>query len=203
MPYILGITGNIATGKSTAADFFKERGVPVWSADFAVHDLYENDKDLIKSFRSFMPKAVIADKIDRTKLRQELINNPNILQKLEAIVHPKTATHRDSFLKIHKNAMMVIFDIPLLYEKNLAYLVDGVLVMAIDKETQKKRALKRKTLNENQLDVIMKNQMPLKEKTSMADFVIESLSLDHVNNEIEKLYNRIKKQSHDNARNRS
>src|SRR5580658_6108785 len=95
-PFVLCLTGSLGMGKSTAAKFFAEQGVPVHDSDAVVHALYE--VEAVPLVDAAFPGATTAGKIDRTKLAPMVVNNPAALARLEAIVHPLVATAREQFL---------------------------------------------------------------------------------------------------------
>lgn len=179
-------------GKTTTANFFKQEGIPVWNADLAVHELYENDGEIIKALRKILPNAIIDDKIDRSVLRAEFSKTPELLSSWESVIHPAVAKHRERFLNTHADADIVVLDIPLIYEKNMQDQFDAVLVVSIDEAEQRRRVLARGTMTEAQFEHILAKQVPDEEKRKKADFVIETKSLSFVDQQVQDLIARIR-----------
>ena len=174
MPYLLGLTGSIGTGKSTTARVFASFGVAVWSADEVVHWLYENDAETIQAIERILPEAIENNAVHRPHLRHELQKNPALFPQIEQILHPRLKTHRADFIKTEeaKGQKLLVFDIPLLYETGAEAWLDGVLVVTIDAPTQEARVMARGTLDKEQFALLLARQMPDAQKRSRADFVI-------------------------------
>lgn len=176
-PYILGLTGSIGSGKSTTAAMFAEAGVPVWDADAVVHDLYTRDKALITEIGALAPGSVVNGAVDRQKLKDRIKGDPDLLNRLEAAVHPRVQQHREAFLA-EQTGPLVVLDIPLLYEIGADVICDGVLVVTTSPDEQRRRVLERGSMTADTLDMILSKQLPLAEKAARADFLIESKSLE-------------------------
>ncbi len=174
MPYLLGLTGSIGTGKSTTARVFASLGVAVWSADEVVHWLYENDAETIQAIKRILPEAIENNAVHRPHLRHELQKNPAFFPQIERILHPRLKTHRADFIKTEtaKGQKLLVFDIPLLYETGAEAWLDGVLVVTIDVATQEARVMARGTLDKAQFALLLARQMPDAQKRERADFVI-------------------------------
>src|SRR5436189_283001 len=114
--FILGLTGSIGMGKSTTAGFFREAGVPVHDSDTVVHRLYEGEA--VAPVEAAFPGVTVDGKIDRTKLSEKLVGNPDAIRKLEAIVHPLVREVSARFLAEQKakGARVAVLDVPLLFE---------------------------------------------------------------------------------------
>jgi dephospho-CoA kinase len=172
--YRLGLTGSIATGKSTALKAFSELGIPTFSSDDAVHALYEGEA--VGPVGLVFPGVVHKGRVDRKALAAELVERPERLKELEAIVHPMVRARMKAFLTKAEadGAELAVVDIPLLYETGFDYGLDGVAVTAVDTETQRERALARPGMTVDKLATILARQMPQAEKVRRADFVIDS-----------------------------
>ncbi len=168
---ILGLTGSLAAGKSTVAQLFRDRGIPVHAADEAVHRLYEGEA--VDAVQAAFPQAVNAGRIDREKLKNLLVSQQD-WQKLEAIVHPLVHRDREAFLAKAREdgARLVLFDIPLLFETGNEKLCDAVIVVSAPYEVQKARALDRKTMSLETFEALLARQMNDAEKRRRAHFVI-------------------------------
>jgi dephospho-CoA kinase len=172
--YRLGLTGSIATGKSTALNAFAELGIPTFSSDTAVHALYEGEA--VEPVGQVFPGVVHDRRIDRRALAARLVENPERLKELEAIVHPMVRARIRAFLSAAEaeGADLAVVDIPLLFETGFDYGLDGVAVTTVDTETQRERALARPGMTVDKLRTILARQMPQDEKVRRADFVIDS-----------------------------
>jgi dephospho-CoA kinase len=154
-PFILGLTGSIGMGKSAVAAMFRELGVPVFDADEAVHELQGPD-------------------VDRIKLGAAVFGDTAKLKRLEAIVHPAVGAMRAGFLEENAAAPLIVFDIPLLFEKGGFDMVDQVAVVSAPAEMQRARVLARPGMTEEKFEQILKLQVPDSEKRARADHVIDT-----------------------------
>ncbi len=193
MPYLLGLTGSIGTGKSTTARVFANLGVAVWSADEVVHWLYENDAQTIQAIGDILPEAIENNAVHRPHLRHELQKNPTLFPQIEQILHPRLKTHRADFIKTEaaKGQKLLVFDIPLLYETGAEAWLDGVLVVTIDAPTQEARVMARGTLDKAQFALLLARQMPDAQKRGRADFVITTDSHESVKRKVAELIKQI------------
>jgi dephospho-CoA kinase len=171
---IIGLTGSIASGKSTSLKFFKKQGFFVWSADQIVHQLFK-DKKVIEHFQGHFPEALEKDEVNRKILGEIVFNAPHRLKILESILHPLVNQNRLQFIKfLKRNRLSGVFEIPLLFETHQEKNFDCVIVVDIQKSLQKARALKRSSLTTTQFENILKNQMPPALKKKKADYIINA-----------------------------
>ncbi|MBV9881416.1 MAG: dephospho-CoA kinase [Sphingomonadaceae bacterium] len=169
---VLGLTGSIGMGKSAVARMFAEEGVPVFDADAVVHRLQGQDGALVAAIEAQFPGTTGTGGVDRTALAEQVLAEPAALKRLEALVHPAVAREREAFLAAHREAPVVVLDIPLLFEKGGAELVDKVAVVSADPEIQRLRTLARAGMTPEKFLRILEHQMPDAEKRARADFVI-------------------------------
>lgn len=177
---VLGLTGSIGMGKSTTARFFSDYGVPVHDADAAVHALYEGKAVPLVGER--FPDAIVAGRVDRARLAEQVLGRPEALKALEAIVHPLVRAAELEFLAAHrkKGTPLVVLDIPLLYETGGEQRVDRVLVVTAPEEVQRERVLARPGMTPERLQNILDTQVPDAEKRRRADFVLDTgQGMDH------------------------
>lgn len=191
--YVLGLTGSIASGKSTAASYFRAAGVPVWDADTAVARIYAHNRDVISRVSEICPEAAGEGIIDRDGLRRCIRTTPSLLGKIEAIVHPLVRADRDAFIEraAESGSRLVVCEIPLLFETGAETSCDGVLAMVTTPEERRRRALARPGMSEETLNVLLRRQVSDEERLSRADFVIESGSFSSVEREVGALIDRI------------
>ena len=190
--FILGLTGSIGMGKTTTANIFSEFGVPVWNADAVVHELYSSDKVAIEKISKLAPDATARGFVDRNLLQKALIERPELLKSIEAVIHPLVAADRAKFLKENAEKTLVVLDIPLIYEKNNEDLCDAILVVSVDENTQKERVLSREGMTAERFEYILSRQVPDAEKRKNADFVIETKSIDQTRRDVQKLLEEIR-----------
>jgi dephospho-CoA kinase len=173
-PFVLCLTGSLGMGKSTAARFFAEAGVPVHDADAAVHALYEGEA--VAAIEQAFPGSTANGKVDRTKLAAIVLNDGAALARLEAIVHPLVSGSTEKFLADTQacGAKVVVLDVPLLFEAGLERRCDAVVVVSAPPEVQRRRALGRPGMTEEKFAAILAKQLPDAEKRHRADFVLDS-----------------------------
>ncbi|ARC87197.1 dephospho-CoA kinase [Rhodovulum sp. MB263] len=177
-PRLLGLTGSIGMGKSTTAALFREKGVPVWDADAVVHGLYAEGGAAVKPIGDLCPEAIRHGAVDRDALKAWIAREPEALMRIEAVVHPLVAADRQAFIARHREARLLVLDIPLLFETGAEKWLDAVLVVTAPPGVQRARVLERPGMTGAQLDAILARQMPDAEKRARADHVIETLTLD-------------------------
>lgn len=171
---ILGLTGSIGMGKSTAASMLRRLGCPVHDADATVHRLYARNGKAVPRIAALFPEAVKNGAVDRAALGAAVLGKPEALKVLEAAVHPLTRADADSFLKrnARRRVPVVVMDIPLLFETGGQDRVDAVLVVSAPHRIQRARVLARPGMNPAKLANILSRQTPDAEKRRKADFVV-------------------------------
>ena len=175
VPPILGcLTGSIAMGKSTVAAMLRELGVPVFDADAVVHDLQGRNGRLVPAIEAQFPGTTTTAGVDRQKLGTQVLANDAAMSKLEAIVHPAVAEERKVFLAAHRDAPLVVLDIPLFFEKSGESGMDAIIVVSATPDIQRARALARPGMTPEKFEAILARQMPDVEKRARADFVIDT-----------------------------
>ena len=191
-PFILGLTGSIGMGKSAVAAMFVELGVPVFDADACVRALQGPGGALLPAIDSAFPGTTGPDGVDRGTLGAAVFGNPSALGVLESIVHPAVAAQRTAFLRDQADASLVVFDIPLLFEKTGRATVDAVAVVSATPEQQRQRVLARPGMTADKFAAILALQMPDAEKRAKADYVIDtSTGLDQTRDAVGALIGQI------------
>ncbi len=170
----LGLTGSIATGKSTVLAAFSDLGVPVFSSDDYVHELYRGAA--VGPVEAAFPGVTVDGVIDRQKLGAQVVGNPGRLEELEAIVHPLVRAGIRKFLVDAETnaAPLAVVDIPLLYENAVDWGLDGVVVTTVAEPEQRRRALARPGMTVDKLEAILARQIPQAEKIRRADYVFDT-----------------------------
>ena len=185
---ILGLTGSIGMGKSTVAAMFVGEGVPVFDADAAVHRLQGREGALVAAIEAAFPGTTFAEGVDRTALGTRVLNDPQALARLEAIVHPAVAADRQAFLAANAGAPLVVLDIPLLLEKGGERQVDKIAVVSAPADVQRARVLARLGMSPARLQSILDRQMADADKRARADYVIDTaVPLDRTRAEVRRI----------------
>lgn len=161
-------------GKSAVAAMFADEGVPVFDADAAVHDMQRAGGALVAEIEAAFPGTTSMDGVDRKALGAAVFGNRDQLAKLESLIHPAVAERRKTFLAGHNNADMVVFDIPLLFEKGGQAGVDVTVVVSAPASDQRARVLARPGMVPEKFVQILKLQMPDADKRARADYVIDT-----------------------------
>ncbi|MEX2618501.1 MAG: dephospho-CoA kinase [Alphaproteobacteria bacterium] len=173
---VIGLTGSIGMGKSTAANMLRRMGIPVSDADAIVHNLMTRGGDAVAPVDAAFPGVVKDGAIDRAALGQAVFGNPEALRRLERIVHPLVGRDRDRFLRqsAQRRLRMVVLDVPLLYETGGADRCDTVILVSAPAMIQQGRVMRRPGMTLERLQNIRRQQMPNGEKRRRAEFVAET-----------------------------
>jgi dephospho-CoA kinase len=173
---IIGLTGSIGMGKSTTAAMFRDLDIPVYDADAAVHDLYDQGGAAVEPVGEAFPGVVKDGRVDREELRKRVLGQPDELKRLNAIVHPLVGRDRVGFFKAaeEQGADMVVLDVPLLYETGGDANVEAVVVVSAPPEMQRERVLARPGMTPERLDAILAQQMADAEKRARAHYVVDT-----------------------------
>jgi dephospho-CoA kinase len=173
-PFLLGLTGSIGMGKSTAAAMFQAEGVPVFDADAEVHRLQARGGAAVAAIAARFPGTTGAEGVDRSKLGAQVLANRAELAALEAIIHPLVARAQYRFLRRHRARPLVVLDIPLLFEKGGWRRVGAIAVVSAPGWVQRRRVLARPGMTEAKLRAIRHLQTPDRVKRARADYLINT-----------------------------
>ena len=173
-PFILGLTGSIGMGKSAVALMLRELGVPVFDADATVHRLQGPGGSLLPAIEAAFPGTTGAGGVDRPALGAHVFGDAEALARLEAIVHPAVAEERATFMLEHAEQPIVVFDIPLLYEKGHGAELDAVVVVSAPAKMQRDRVLARPGMTPERFAQILALQVPDADKRARADHLIDT-----------------------------
>ena len=184
-PLIIGLTGSIAMGKSTVAAMFEDEGIPVFDADAAVHQLQSAGGLLVEAIEAAFPGITGPQGVDRQKLGAAVLGDKQKLLLLESIIHPAVGKMRNAFLAENADGDMIVFDIPLLFEKSGYQSVDHIVVVSAPADQQRERALSRAGMTLEKFENIQKLQTPDAEKRAKANTVIDTgQSLEHTRRQV-------------------
>ena len=175
---ILGLTGSIASGKTTVAGWLRECGIPAHDADATVHQILASGGEAVGPIIDLFGPSVGSDAagIDRKVLGEIVFGQPDRRKALEAVLHPMVQQHRDRFLADHRRAgtAIVVLDVPLLFETGGDSLCDHVIVVYARQETMRARALTRDGMTVKKFDAVVNTQMPVGDKLRRADLALDS-----------------------------
>ena len=187
---VIGLTGGIGMGKSTAAAAFRRAGLPVFDADAEVHRLQAKGGRAVKAIEAAFPGVVVDGVVDRGRLRNAVVQDPAAMARLERIVHPLVRQAERRFLARARRAgrRAVVLDIPLLLETGGERRVDLIAVVSAPAPVQRARVRARRKLTEAQTDALIARQMPDREKRRRADVVVRTgLSRHHAQRRVRRL----------------
>ncbi|MBX6370406.1 MAG: dephospho-CoA kinase [Rhodospirillales bacterium] len=173
---VIGLTGSIGMGKSTAAAMFRRLGVPVHDSDAAVHRLLGRGGAAVRLVEEAFPGVVRNGAVDRAELGRRVFGNPAALRRLEAILHPlvRKAAARFVARARAQRRDLVVLDVPLLFETQGDRRCDVTVVVSAPAFVQRARVLARPGMTEARLAQVLAQQMPDAEKRARADFVVET-----------------------------
>jgi dephospho-CoA kinase len=173
---IVGLTGGIGMGKSTAAAAFRRSRIPVFDADLAVHRMQAKGGRAVKAIEAAFPGTTVNGAVDRNALRQAVLGNRAALTRLEHILHPMVEAEERAFVgrarRFGKPA--VVLDIPLLFETKGDQRVNTVVVVSAPRAIQVHRVGLRRRMSKADIEAVIARQMPDKEKRRRADLVVNT-----------------------------
>ncbi|GIN91790.1 dephospho-CoA kinase [Siminovitchia terrae] len=192
MAFIVGLTGGIASGKSTVSKLLEERGFAIVDADIAARKVVEPEEKAYREIvETFGNEILLEDgSLDRARLGSIVFQNEEERKKLNGIVHPAVRKKMKDWQAeaVEAGKQTVILDIPLLYESKLTHLVEKTIVVFVNKETQLERLMERNAFTEEEAISRIASQMPLQEKVKMADAVIDNNgSMEETERQLEQL----------------
>jgi dephospho-CoA kinase len=193
---LIGLTGGIASGKSTVAAILKRLGAAIVDADALAREVVEPGRDAWKNIvETFGVEVLQADQtLDRQKLRATIFNNPAARKTLEAIIHPRVRALAEERIRQHTAAgyEVVVYEVPLLFEGNLHEWLRPVILVACDIDVQKRRLQERDGLSVEAAQKHIDAQMSLSEKRQLADYVIENNgSLEDLERQVQAVLNKL------------
>jgi len=173
---IIGLTGGIGMGKSTASAAFRRAGIPVFDADLSVHHLQAPGGRAVPAIALAFPGTVCHGVINRSRLREVALGDPAALARLEKILHPMVQAEERSFLARARRAgrRLAVLDIPLLFETGGDRRVDLVVVVTAPRSVQEHRVRSRRRMSREAIAAVIARQMPDTEKRRRADIIIRT-----------------------------
>jgi dephospho-CoA kinase len=173
---VLGLTGGIGMGKSTAAAAFRRAHIPVFDADAAVHRMQARGGRAVRAIGVAFPGTVRDGAVDRAALRQAVLGRPDALKRLEGILHPMVMEEETEFVaraRRHRQRAAVL-DIPLLFETHGDRRVDQIIVVTAPPSVQMQRIRQRRRMSDADIRAVIARQMPDAEKRKRADTIIRT-----------------------------
>lgn len=192
MGLIIGLTGGIASGKSTVAKMIRELGIPIIDADQIAREVVEKGKPAYEKIVETFGEGILQEdeSIDRIKLGSIIFNNEEQRNLLNQIVHPAVRAEMNAQKEhyLQSDIKAVVLDIPLLFESKLTHMVEKTIVVFVDGATQLKRLMDRNQFSEEEAKARINSQLSLLQKKELADQVIDNNgSLDETKAQVEKI----------------
>ena len=191
---IVGLTGGIASGKSTVSKMFKELGAEIIDADIEAKEISQRE-DVVSEMKNIFGNKILNEngKIDMNKIKEIVFSDKEKLKMLNNLIHPKVIV---DFKKINLNADkndIIIFDIPLLFETGMDKMCDKIMLVFVDINTQIKRMIERDNITEELAVKIINSQMSLDEKLKKSEIHIENNgTLENLREKAENIYRELK-----------
>jgi dephospho-CoA kinase len=194
MTKVIGLTGGIGSGKTMIANYIKSLEIPVYIADDEAKNLMETD-DIIKAVvKEFGEEIIEEDKINRKKIALTVFNNPEKLQKLNAIIHPAVKKHFDSWLQNHNNYPFVIKEAAILFESGSYQYCDAIITVTAPLETRIQRVLERDTTSRESILQRMNNQWTDEQRIAKSDYVIHNITVKETQKQTDRILKLLKNQ---------
>lgn len=188
MKTLVGLTGGIGSGKTTIANFFKELGVPIYIADTEAKSLMNRSKVIKRKLIAlFGDNAYQNEKLNRDFLSKQIFNNKDLLQKMNAIVHPKVASHFTRWVK-KQDAPYVISEAAILFENGSYKKYDYIITVTAPEEVRLKRVMSRDNSSKEKVKSVMNNQWKDEEKIKLSDYVIQNINLEEAKAQVLQIH---------------
>ncbi len=191
MTKIIGLTGGIGSGKSTAAGFFIELGVPVYFADAAAREIMETP-EMIAVMRAKFGELVISDgKLNRKALGEIVFNNPKLLKDLNEIVHPAVKKHFDIWVRTHQAEPFIIKEAAILFESGSYKYCDKIICVVASEEVRIDRVQKRDSLSSAEVHARIRNQWTDNQRIEKSDYIITNTTLKALKSQISTIFHKL------------
>lgn len=171
---VVGLTGNMGAGKSTAVKMIRELVVPVFEADRVVHILMRDNREMKALFYRKFPESIVNDEINRSVLSVLIEEKKLDVRQLEQMIYPFLENELQNFFRRHSREPVVVLDVPLLFEAGWDKFCDQIIVVSAPAEVLKQRVSERFGMTEEKYLALTARQMPDDEKRKRADYVIET-----------------------------
>ena len=174
--FVIGLTGSIGMGKSTASSMLKSMGLPIFDADATVHGLMAKGGAAVAAVEAAFPGVAVDGAVSRPELGKRVFGNDPALRQLERILHPRVGQAERAFLAgvARRRLRYAVRDVPLLFETGGGKRCDATVVVSAPAHIQRARVLARPGMTEERLNLILAKQMPDAKKRQRADYVVPS-----------------------------
>lgn len=193
---VIGLTGGIGMGKTSAAAHLRQLGIKVFDADAYVHRLYEGAA--VEVVEAVFPGTTRDGQVDRSALAKEVSGDPERLRQLEAIIHPMVVAAEIDFLRQQEleNAMFAVLEIPLLFETGAERRTDVNIALSAPEDVQRERVLARLGMTEKKFEALKARQLTDSERRARADHVVDSgTTLENLHTQLDQVIELL--QTHD------
>ena len=188
MTKIIGLTGGIGSGKSTVASYIASKGIPVYIADDEAKKIMELPEVILEVQQLFDENVLLENKhLNRTKIAEIVFKNPQKLQELNAIIHPKVKQHFINWLKQYEDFSFVVKEVAILFETGGDASCDKIILVTAPEEVRIQRVMQRDKTNSINVKNRIKNQLSDKEKKAKSDFVIENIDMNNTMKQVDKV----------------
>jgi dephospho-CoA kinase len=188
MTKIIGLTGGIGSGKSTVASYIASKGIPVYIADEEAKKIMELPEVISEVHQLFDEDVLLENnQLNRTKIAEIVFKNPQKLQELNAVIHPKVKLHFINWLKQYEDFPFVVKEVAILFETGGDASCDKIILVTAPEEVRIKRVMQRDKTNSINVKNRIKNQLSDKEKKAKSDFVIENIDMNNTMKQVDKV----------------
>ena len=171
---VVGLTGNMGAGKSTAVKMIREMVIPVFESDKNVHLLMRDNREMKALFYRKFPECLVQDEINRSVLSALIEENKLDVRQLEQMIYPFLEKELQNFFRRHRSELVVVLDVPLLFESGWNKFCDKIIVVSAPEQILKKRVFERPDMTEEKYKILTERQISDSEKRKKADYVIET-----------------------------
>ena len=191
MTKIIGLTGGIGSGKTTIANYFAEKGIPVYIADDEARKIAESP-EILKSIRALLGDEVFNnEKLDRVKVSQIVFNDTDKLKLLNEIIHPAVKKHFKNWVLQHSNFDFIVYETAILFESRSYKQCDIVISVIAPTETRIKRVMIRDSVSREEVLNRIKNQLSDENLIKKSDFIIDNNKLEETKHQVDKILKKI------------
>ena len=184
----IALTGIIGSGKTTAATFFKDLGIPVFIADDCAKDLMISDSELKTQIINLLGEFAYTDgKLNKEFISEQIFNNKNLLDSVNSLIHPRVQKAFDLWVK-NQNSSYVIYEAALIFENNSQNIFDKIICVKTPINIIHERICNRENYSKKRVDKILDSQLSQDVKCSMSDFCIENNSKEKLLSEINRIH---------------
>ena len=193
MTKVIGLTGGIGSGKTTVSKMFKSLGVPVYNADLEAKKLMQSSFELKQKIKQLLGnQAYNGNQINKAFISKNIFNNPKLLAKMNALVHPEVAKHYKHWLS-KQSAIYVVKEVAILFEIGAQDEFDYILTVTAPESLRIQRLIQRDQTTEKGIRAIMSNQLDTSVKVLKSDFVIHNIDIENSLKQVYDIHNEIHK----------